>query len=130
MRQGVKIVHYMWLTKKMSVKNTVIPISYTNSDIQNLGPSPQLECWNIGIMDSGMVQCWTNGPPASGIDDKIKMVNILLNTHIPSFSPRRRRYPTSRRPQFHYSISGANSESPKKTSILSVGCRNFETLTT
>jgi hypothetical protein len=85
MRQGVKIVHYMWLTKKMAVKNTVIPINYRNSDIQNLGPSPQLECWNIGIMDSGMVQCWTNGPPASGIDDKIKMVNILLNTHIPSF---------------------------------------------
>ena len=36
-------------------------------------------------MGSGMVQCWINGPATSGIDDKIKMVRILLNNNIPSF---------------------------------------------
>jgi len=50
------------------------------------------------------MQCWTNGPTTGGIDDKIKMVNILLKTNIPSF---------------HYSISGANSEAPKNAYILS-----------
>jgi hypothetical protein len=65
------------------------------------------------------MQCWINGPATGGIDDKIKMPNILLKTNIPSFSPRRRRYPTSRRPPFHYSISGANSEIPKNLYILS-----------
>ncbi len=65
------------------------------------------------------MQCWINGPATGGIDDKIKMVNILLKTNIPSFSPSRRLYPTSRRPLFHYSISGANSESPKNPYILS-----------
>jgi len=49
-------------------------------------------------MGSGMIQYWINGPATGGIDDKIKMVNILLKTNIPSF---------------HYSISGANSEVPK-----------------
>jgi len=60
----------------------------------NLGASPQLECWN-------------NGPATGGIDDKIKMVNILLKTNIPSF---------------HHSIIpffGANSEVPKNLYILS-----------
>jgi hypothetical protein len=65
------------------------------------------------------MQCWINGPATVGIDDKIKMVNILLKTNIPSFSPRRRRYPTSRRPPFHYSISGENSEATKNSYILS-----------
>jgi hypothetical protein len=32
-----------------------------------------------------IMQCWINGPTAGGIDDKIKMVNILLKTNIPSF---------------------------------------------
>jgi len=31
------------------------------------------------------MQCWINGPTTSGIDDKIKMDNILLKTTIPSF---------------------------------------------
>jgi len=66
-------------------------------------------------MGFGMMQCWINGPATGGIDDKIKMVNILLirlrRTIIPSF---------------HYSISGENSEA-QETSIFSVGCRNFET---
>ncbi len=71
-----------------------------------------LECWNSGhevklycaIMDSGIMQCWINGPATGGIDDKIKMANILLKTDIPSF---------------HYSIFGANSEAPKNLYIIS-----------
>jgi hypothetical protein len=31
------------------------------------------------------MQYWINGPATGGIDDKIKMVNILLKTNIPSF---------------------------------------------
>jgi len=52
------------------------------------------------------MQCWINGPATGGIDDKIKMVNILLKTNIPSF---------------HHSIipfPGANSEAPKNLYIL------------
>jgi len=59
-----------------------------------------------------IMQCWINGPDTDGIDDKIIMAKILLKTNIPSFSPRRRRYPMSRRPPFHYSISGKNLETP------------------
>jgi hypothetical protein len=44
-----------------------------------------MEQWNSGIMGSGMMQCWINGPAIGGIEDKIKMVNILLKTNIPSF---------------------------------------------
>ncbi len=53
------------------------------------------------------MQCWINGPATGGIDDKIKMANILLKTNIPSF---------------HHSIipfPGANSEAPKNLYILS-----------
>jgi hypothetical protein len=32
-----------------------------------------------------IMQCWINGPATDGIDDKIKMVNILLKTNIPAF---------------------------------------------
>ncbi len=49
------------------------------------------------------MQCWINGPATGGIDDKIKMVNILLNPPAAD----------------HYSISGANSEDPKNLYILS-----------
>jgi len=31
------------------------------------------------------MQCWINGHASGGIDDKIKMVDILLKTNIPSF---------------------------------------------
>ena len=61
-----------------------------------------MEQWNSGIMGSGMMQCWINGPATGGIDDKIKMVNILLI-----------RLRLTIIPPFHYSISGANSEAPK-----------------
>ena len=61
-----------------------------------------------------MMQCWINGPATGGIDDKLKMVNILLKTNIPSFHPSIIPFPGQiRRPQ--------------KTSIFSVGCRNSET---
>ena len=30
------------------------------------------------------MQCWINGPATGGIDDKIKMANILLKTNIPA----------------------------------------------
>jgi hypothetical protein len=75
-----------------------------------------MEYWNIGIMGSGIMQCWINGPTTGGIDDKIKMVNILLKTNIPSF---------------HHSIIPfpGQIQKPQKTSIFSVGCRNSETLT-
>ena len=36
-----------------------------------------MEQWNSGIMGSGMMQCWINGPATGGIDDKIKMVRII-----------------------------------------------------
>ncbi len=58
------------------------------------------------------MQCWINGPATGGIDDKIKMVNILLKTNIPSFHH-------SIIPLFHYSIFGENSEAPINLYILS-----------
>jgi hypothetical protein len=36
-----------------------------------------MEQWNSGIMGSGEMQCWINGPATGGIDEK-EMVNILL----------------------------------------------------
>jgi hypothetical protein len=38
-------------------------------------------------MGFGIMQCWINAPATGGIDDKIKMANILLKTNIPSFHP-------------------------------------------
>lgn len=54
------------------------------------------------------MQRWINGPATGGIDDKIKMANILLI--------RLRRTIV---PPFHYSIFGANSEAPKNLYVLS-----------
>ena len=74
-----------------------------------------LEQWNSGVMGSGTMQYWINGPATGGIDDKIKMAIILLKTNIPAF---------------HHSIipfSGQIRKTQNK-SILSVGCRNSETL--
>jgi hypothetical protein len=48
------------------------------------------------------MQCWINGPATDGIDDKIKMANILLI-----------RLRRTNVPPLHYSIFGANSEVPK-----------------
>ena len=61
------------------------------------------------------MQCWINGPATGGIEDKIKMVNILLKTNIPSFHPSIIPFP-------------GQIQRPQKTSIFSVGCRNSETL--
>jgi hypothetical protein len=62
-----------------------------------------MEQWNIGIMGSGIMQCWMNGPATGGIDDKIKMAIILLKTNIPAFSPRRRLYePKATISLFHF----------------------------
>ena len=61
------------------------------------------------------MQCWINGPATGGIDDKIKMVNIILI-----------RLRRTIIPPFHYSISKANSEAPKNLHILS-RCRKSET---
>jgi hypothetical protein len=66
-----------------------------------------MECWNTGIMGSGMMQCWINGPATGGSDDKIKMANIHLKNQYSIVPP------------FHYSIFGANSEVPKNLYILS-----------
>jgi hypothetical protein len=59
-------------------------------------------------MGFGMMQCCINGPATGGMDDKIKMVNILLI-----------RLRRTIIPLFQYSISGANSEAPKDIDILS-----------
>ena len=74
-----------------------------------------MEQWNSGIMGSGIMQCWINGPATGGVDDKIKMANILLKTNIPSFHP---------------SIIPFSGQirKPQITSIFSVDCRNSETL--
>jgi hypothetical protein len=73
-----------------------------------------LECWNNGIMGSGIMQYWINGPATGWIKDKIKMGNILLKTNIPSF---------------HHSIIPVPGRIRKfqKHPIFSVGCRNSET---
>ncbi len=88
---------------------------WRNAGIQVSSLRSQLECWNSGIMGSGIMKCWNNGPAIGGIDDKIKMVNILLKTNIPSF---------------HHSIIPFPGQirKPQKTSIFSVGCRNSDTL--
>jgi len=60
-----------------------------------------MEQWNIGMMGSGIMQCWINGPAIGGIGEKIKMASIHLKTNIPLFHFR------------------ANSEAPKNLYILS-----------
>jgi len=60
------------------------------------------------------MQCWINGPATGGIDDKLKMVNILLKTNIPAFHPSIIPFP-------------GQIQKPKKTSIFSVGYSNSET---
>jgi hypothetical protein len=72
-----------------------------------------LEKWNSGIVDSGLMQCWINGPFIGGIDDKIKMAIILLKTNIPAF---------------HHSIIPFSWQirKPQNTSIFSISCRNSE----
>jgi hypothetical protein len=72
-----------------------------------------MECWNTGIMGSGMMQCWINGPATGGSDDKIKMANILLKNQYSIVPP------------FHYSIL-EQIRKFQKISIFSVGCRKFE----
>jgi hypothetical protein len=43
-----------------------------------------MEYWNSGIMGSGIMQCWIDGPATDGIDDKNKMAHFLLKTNIPT----------------------------------------------
>jgi hypothetical protein len=63
-----------------------------------------MEYWKSGIMGSGIMQCWINGPAADRIDDKNKMGYILLKTNIPAF---------------HYSISGVIPKAQKKLYVIS-----------
>ncbi len=58
--------------------------------------------------------CWINGPATGGIDDKIKMANILLKANIPAF---------------HHSIIPLPGQIRKLqiNFISSVSCRNSET---
>ncbi len=63
-----------------------------------------MEQWFLASGSERIMQCWINCPATSGIDDRIKMANILYKTNIPLF---------------HHSISGANSEAPKNLYILS-----------
>jgi hypothetical protein len=62
------------------------------------------------------MQCWINGHATDGIDDKI---NPPAADHY--------FYPVKLFFYFTWVIFGANSKS-QKTFILSVGCRNSETL--
>ena len=60
------------------------------------------------------MQCWINCPATSGIDDRIKMVNILYKTNTPSF--------------YHSIIPFPGQiQKPQKISIFSVDCRNSDT---
>jgi len=54
------------------------------------------------------MQSWINVPATDRIDDKNKMVYILLKTNISAFSP-------SRRPSFHFFIFGENTKAQKTT---------------
>jgi hypothetical protein len=74
-----------------------------------------LEQWSSGIMGSGMMQCWINGPATSASDDKFKMANIHLKTNIPLF-------------QYSNIPFSGKIRKFQKISIFSAGCRNFETL--
>ncbi|OEU64532.1 MAG: hypothetical protein BBJ57_11625 [Desulfobacterales bacterium PC51MH44] len=42
-----------------------------------------MECWNNGIMGSGIIQYWVNGKIC--VDVKFKMANILIKTNLPVF---------------------------------------------
>ena len=55
----------------------------TDIELRVFTPIGMLECWNSGLMGSGIMQCWINGKIR--IHDKIKKANILLKTNIPSF---------------------------------------------
>jgi hypothetical protein len=44
-----------------------------------------MEYWNSGIMGSGVMQYWINGPATNGIDDEIKIAFILLIRGGPAF---------------------------------------------
>jgi len=68
------------------------------------------------------MEWWVNG--VIHIDDKIKMVNILLKTNIPSFSPSRRIYePEATIPIFDFRGKFGNPKIP----IFSAACRNPDT---
>jgi hypothetical protein len=75
-----------------------------------LGALSQLECWNNGIMGSGIRQCWVNGKLCA--DDKIKSGQYPFKNQ------------SSTIPLFH--IRGKRSRL-KKSSIFSLSCRNSET---
>ena len=62
-----------------------------------------------------MMQSWINGPATDGIDGKLKTVNILLKTNIPSFHPSIIPFPGKIRKS-------------QKIYIFSLGCKNYETL--
>ena len=44
-----------------------------------------MEYWYNGIMVSGIMQFWAIGPAIDGIDNKIKIAQILMKTNIPTF---------------------------------------------
>jgi hypothetical protein len=64
-----------------------------------------MEYWKSGIMGSGIMQCWINGPAADRIDDKNKMGYILLI-----------RLRRTSIPLFHFR---GNSQSSKKLYVIS-----------
>jgi len=45
-------------------------IIFKNARVRGFAPIEMLECWNIGIMGSGIMQFWVNGKIC--VEDKIK----------------------------------------------------------
>jgi hypothetical protein len=60
-----------------------------------------MECWKIGIMSTGIIQCWVDGKIC--LKDKIKN----------GFLPFKNQH--SNMPPFHYSMVGARTQASKFT---------------
>jgi hypothetical protein len=55
---------------QLSELNQLNKLNQPNKELRGFAPIGMLECWNSGIMGSGVMQCWINGPATGGIDDK------------------------------------------------------------
>ncbi len=72
------------------------------------------------------MQCCINGPATGGIDDKIKMDNILLKTNIPAFSPiRRLSEPEATIPLFHFRGTFGSPKKPLYSAVAEIPRRHI-----
>jgi hypothetical protein len=69
----------------MIIRVKLVRFAHNWPPARRVAPTPRRECWQNGIVGSGLMQCWINDPFLGGIDDKIKMAVILLKTNIPVF---------------------------------------------